>query len=784
MARGGRAAARGASRHDPAALARRAPRRASACSRRARCGPARPRRATIRAPARRGCAPWNACDGRGRPHDPPLHRCSAARRRRGRRLPVPGQARGRAARPRAARHQPPDRAGARAHPRPARRMGAAERAGAAAPGRAAAPAARGRCAGAVRPPGRDRAPPARRRRLRRPAERCSRRAGAGRAMAAPTAIAGSPPAAPRAPVAAAAAAATAAAAAAPAPAPPRQRRQPPRRRARPPRAAAAHARRGRRRRSAGTPLQRHARRRRRARARRRARRPRARAAARPAAPSHVEPPPPASTATPQRVAGRRATHADRRLRRSGGQRRPMPRAAGAVARAAAATLPGARYGIASADDPRPPAPGRCARRGRTRRRRAAACCAALPRPRRRARTVVRVTQPDLARRAILDRTRGRLVIAAFGFARAVRRRGAEAGRSRRCSNPAEPRRAAALSRPPAPAAEAPVARATITDRNGEILAVSLPRDRALRQPAARSRTRRAVADRLRRVLPQLDRERADRARLTGERQFAYIARALTPREAAGGQCARRPRPLFRAGRAPLLPAGPHRRAHHRRRRRGRPRHRRRRALLRRAAARAGERTRCACRSTSACSSRCATRCSAAITDFNGIGGAGVADGRADRRGARDGQPAGLRPADPIAARRRRDRVEQATTSASTAPPSASTSRAPPSSCSPPRWRSTTARCNIWGGYDASRPIRIGRFEINDFRGKDRWLALPEILAYSSNLASAHMAAAVGANAPPRVHAAHGHDIAPAHRAAGDRAAAGARAAATGAKSTP
>ncbi len=53
--------------------------------------------------------------------------------------------------------------------------------------------------------------------------------------------------------------------------------------------------------------------------------------------------------------------------------------------------------------------------------------------------------------------------------------------------------------------------------------------------------------------------------------------------------------------------------------------------------------------------------------------------------------------------------------------------------------------NTWQGYDASRPIRFGRFTINDYRGKGRWLALPEILAYSSNLASAHMAAAVGVN---------------------------------------
>jgi len=47
------------------------------------------------------------------------------------------------------------------------------------------------------------------------------------------------------------------------------------------------------------------------------------------------------------------------------------------------------------------------------------------------------------------------------------------------------------------------------------------------------------------------------------------------------------------------------------------------------------------------------------------------------------------------------------------------------------------------GYDASRPIRFGRHTISDFRGKNRWLALPEIIAYSSNIASAHMAMGVG-----------------------------------------
>ena len=90
-----------------------------------------------------------------------------------------------------------------------------------------------------------------------------------------------------------------------------------------------------------------------------------------------------------------------------------------------------------------------------------------------ARTLVRVTQPELMRRAILERTRGRLVIAAFGFAALF---GVVALKLAFATvlDPAAPRRAAVLSRPPAPPAEAPVARATVTDRNGEILAVSLP----------------------------------------------------------------------------------------------------------------------------------------------------------------------------------------------------------------------------------------------------------------------------------------------------------------------
>jgi cell division protein FtsI (penicillin-binding protein 3) len=51
--------------------------------------------------------------------------------------------------------------------------------------------------------------------------------------------------------------------------------------------------------------------------------------------------------------------------------------------------------------------------------------------------------------------------------------------------------------------------------------------------------------------------------------------------------------------------------------------------------------------------------------------------------------------------------------------------------------------HIWDEFDASRPLHVGRFTITDFEGKHRWLYLPEVLAYSSNLGAAHIALDVG-----------------------------------------
>lgn len=47
------------------------------------------------------------------------------------------------------------------------------------------------------------------------------------------------------------------------------------------------------------------------------------------------------------------------------------------------------------------------------------------------------------------------------------------------------------------------------------------------------------------------------------------------------------------------------------------------------------------------------------------------------------------------------------------------------------------------GYDASHSLRVARFTISDYHGKGRWLSVPEIFMFSSNIASAKMAADIG-----------------------------------------
>jgi len=46
-------------------------------------------------------------------------------------------------------------------------------------------------------------------------------------------------------------------------------------------------------------------------------------------------------------------------------------------------------------------------------------------------------------------------------------------------------------------------------------------------------------------------------------------------------------------------------------------------------------------------------------------------------------------------------------------------------------------------YDARSPIKVARFRIRDFHPQKRWLSVPEILVYSSNIGAAKMAVDVG-----------------------------------------
>ena len=46
-------------------------------------------------------------------------------------------------------------------------------------------------------------------------------------------------------------------------------------------------------------------------------------------------------------------------------------------------------------------------------------------------------------------------------------------------------------------------------------------------------------------------------------------------------------------------------------------------------------------------------------------------------------------------------------------------------------------------YDARKPIQVARFRIRDFHPQNRWLSIPEILVYSSNIGAAKMALDIG-----------------------------------------
>jgi cell division protein FtsI (penicillin-binding protein 3) len=364
------------------------------------------------------------------------------------------------------------------------------------------------------------------------------------------------------------------------------------------------------------------------------------------------------------------------------------------------------------------------------------------------RSLARVAAPELARRAQIERTRGRLVVAAFGFAALFGAVGLKLGLAT-VLDPATPKLRAA---PRVPTGETPaVGRAAVTDRNGEVLALSLPvtefyaNPREINDPVA-------AADKLLTVLPDIDRERLVE-RLTQRNvpgterpvQFAYIARNLTPRQRQAVNDLGVPGFHFRDAERRFHPqgsaaahllgsvdvdgrgiAGVERSFDERLRASREP--------LRLSM---DVRVQVALREA----------VQKAISDFTGIGGAGVVlDIHTAEVLAMVSLP-DFDISDPASLIRPPLRPgQQARPDQDPAFNRATVGLYEPGSTFKLLTTAIaleTGAVNIWNGFDASRPIRYGRFQIDDFKGKHRWLAVPEIVAYSSNIGTAHMAVAVG-----------------------------------------
>ncbi|WP_431305067.1 peptidoglycan D,D-transpeptidase FtsI family protein [Sediminicoccus sp. BL-A-41-H5] len=291
-----------------------------------------------------------------------------------------------------------------------------------------------------------------------------------------------------------------------------------------------------------------------------------------------------------------------------------------------------------------------------------------------------------------------------------------------------PSRIAQAPRVPAP--EPPVSRAAITDRNGEVLAVTVRGTALYARPAEIDNPAR-VADQLVRILPHLERDRV-LARISPPRQFAYLDRFITPRQQQAINDLGILGLYFETAERRTYPRG-----------------------------------------------RDAAHVLGAV-DVDGEGIAGVEKWYDERlRTLREPLRLAL---DIRIQRELREALEWsierfnaiggsailmdvntaevlgmvslpdfAAANLATAPAEQRFNRAVTGVYEPgSTFKLFTAamaleegRVTLSGGFDASRPIRIGRHEINDFKGKNRWLSLPEIIAYSSNLASAHMAMAVG-----------------------------------------
>ncbi len=353
---------------------------------------------------------------------------------------------------------------------------------------------------------------------------------------------------------------------------------------------------------------------------------------------------------------------------------------------------------------------------------------------------VRVTAPDLQRRAALDKTRSRLVIAAAGFAvlfgsvvikladatvlQPVKTRVSEVDRR------PEPPNSDGTPGTPVPASHVHAPRAAITDRNGQVLALSLSTSGLYANPHEMIDLAEA-SQKLKKVLPRLD-QPAVLARLNSGKQFIYLARQITPAEQLAINHLGIPGIYFE------------------------PTERRRYPMGRAAAQVLGEvdvdgkgvggiersfderlredssplRLSIDVRVQSVVHDELLS----AMTEFSAIGACGIVmDVNTGEVLAMvslpdyDNNDAGKAGEDSRHNRAVGAMYEPGSTFKLQTAGMALDSGA----------------AQIWSIFDASQPIHIGRFTITDFEGKHRPLYLPEVLAYSSNLGAARMAVAVG-----------------------------------------
>jgi len=349
--------------------------------------------------------------------------------------------------------------------------------------------------------------------------------------------------------------------------------------------------------------------------------------------------------------------------------------------------------------------------------------------------MVRVTAPDLRRRAAMQKTHARVAYAALGFGLlflAVIAKLADATILQPIAPHRPERPIAALFAAPKKAEATQLSqRAMITDRNGQILAISLPTVAVFADPRQIVDPAEA-AHRLKQVLPRLNEDEARQRLSESNKQFVYLERQITPREELAINALGIPGVDFRQTEQRHYPMG-------------------------RLAAQVlggvdvdehgvagveksfdqrlfSDSTPLRLSLDVRVQAVVRDELSKAMDEFEAIGACGIV------MDVNTGEVLGLvslpdydandfrtAPAD--------DRFNRAVTGMYEP---GSTFKLQTASMA-----LDSGLVHIWDEFDASHDIHIGRFTITDFEGKHRWLYLPEVLAYSSNLGAAHIGLTVG-----------------------------------------